>query len=190
MLPMINCNDLGKTVEDTARFIGGNYSPYKTTVIVVDGPTFRFVPEVLRKVNPRTVGHVLTGSGRGLDLAVARASVDALPVEDLADKNVVLVDDAIETGATLHSLTEMLLARGALSVDACVMLLKRGCRRYPVEPKLCGYTVDKVTLAGYGLDYKGRYRNEGYVGVPPELVKDGRKPRPPMKWMTDSGDRW
>ncbi len=78
---------------------------------------------------------------------------------DLRDRDVVLVEDIVDTGLTLHYLRRTLGQRGPRSLIT-VSLLDRAVRRIvPVELELSGFVIPDVYLVGYGLDWQGRYRN-------------------------------
>mgnify|MGYP004466826819 CR=1 FL=1 len=81
------------------------------------------------------------------------------------NRDVVIVEDIIDTGATLKSLMEMFEHRGANSVKVCALFDKPSGRQEVVHADYVGATVPDEFVVGYGLDYAGRYRNLPYVGV-------------------------
>jgi hypoxanthine phosphoribosyltransferase len=81
------------------------------------------------------------------------------------DRDVVLVEDIIDTGATLKSLMEMFAHRGAKSVKVCALFNKPSRRQELVNADYVGATVPDEFIVGYGLDYAGRYRNLPYIGI-------------------------
>ena len=79
-------------------------------------------------------------------------------------KNVIIVEDIVDTGTTLLKLMEYFKARGAKSVEICSMLNKPSRRTADVEPKYCGFDIDNLFVIGYGLDFDQKYRNLPYIG--------------------------
>ncbi|MBR3184375.1 MAG: hypoxanthine phosphoribosyltransferase [Firmicutes bacterium] len=84
---------------------------------------------------------------------------------DVAGKNVIIIEDIVDTGTTLYKLLDYFRGRGAKSVEICSMLSKPSRRKAPVEPKYNGFVIDDLFVIGYGLDYDQRFRNLPFVGV-------------------------
>jgi len=84
---------------------------------------------------------------------------------DLKGKYVLLLDDILDTGQTLEAVTKKLLEQGAEGVKTCVLLTKDIPRDAVKEADYTGFVIGDEFVVGYGLDYKGRYRNLPYVGV-------------------------
>lgn len=86
--------------------------------------------------------------------------------EDISGKNVIIVEDIIDTGRTLHNLSNLLMSRGPKSIRICTMLDKPS-RRVQKEVKVdyrC-FEIPNKFVVGYGLDYDQRYRNLPFIGV-------------------------
>jgi hypoxanthine phosphoribosyltransferase len=100
-----------------------------------------------------------TRSGR---LSVDLDMLDQIP---FADRDVLVVDDILDTGQTLNEVTRQIRRLGPASVRTCVLLQKdlrdeasRPARPYPLSPDYVGFTVSDAFVVGYGLDYEGSYR--------------------------------
>jgi len=74
-------------------------------------------------------------------------------------RHVLVVEDILDTGLTLHYLTEMLRSRKPASLKVCVLLDKPGRRRVAFEPDYFGFVIPNEFVVGYGLDYAEMYRN-------------------------------
>jgi hypoxanthine phosphoribosyltransferase len=79
--------------------------------------------------------------------------------QSLADRNVILVEDILDTGLTLAYLKELLLARRPKSLKIAALLDKRCCRLQPIQADYTGFEIDGEFVVGYGMDYAERYRN-------------------------------
>lgn len=82
---------------------------------------------------------------------------------DIKDKNVIIVEDIVDSGTTLKYLKEYLSGRGAKTVRISALLDKPAGRRVDVDVDYIGFTVDDRFIVGYGLDYDQRYRNLPYI---------------------------
>lgn len=89
---------------------------------------------------------------------------------DVNGREVILVDDILDTGRTLVAVKDLLFANGAKSVTICVLLDKPEGRIVDIEPAYVGGLVPNEFVVGYGLDYNELYRNLPYIGVLKEEV--------------------
>ena len=85
--------------------------------------------------------------------------------QDLTGKDVLIVEDILDTGVTLSHLVPMLQMRNPNSVRICAILSKPRRRQADIEPDYKGFDVPDEFVVGYGLDYDEKYRNLPYVGV-------------------------
>ena len=85
--------------------------------------------------------------------------------QDVAGKDVLIVEDIIDTGNTLYYVKHMLLERGAKSVKIVTLLDKAESRKIDIEADYVGFIMPNAFAVGYGLDYNEKYRNLPYVGV-------------------------
>ena len=84
---------------------------------------------------------------------------------DLSGKDVLIVEDILDTGVTLSNLVPMLKMRNPNSVKICTILDKPSRRTADIQPDYEGFQVPDEFVVGYGLDYDEKYRNLSYVGV-------------------------
>ncbi|MFH1619038.1 MAG: hypoxanthine phosphoribosyltransferase [bacterium] len=85
--------------------------------------------------------------------------------ENIEGRDVIIVEDIVDSGLTLGYLLENMATRRPKSLEICVLLDKPDCRKISVPIKYVGFTVPNQFLVGYGLDYNEIYRNLPYVGV-------------------------
>ena len=84
---------------------------------------------------------------------------------DIAGRNVLIVEDILDTGKTLHQLIGMLKQRNPASLKICVLLDKPARRKADVYADYSCFEIPDAFVVGYGLDYNERYRNLPYIGV-------------------------
>lgn len=88
-------------------------------------------------------------------------------------KDVLIVEDIIDSGVTMKNLKKLMLHRGAKSVRACVLLDKPSRRTVEVEAEYVGFKIPDEFVVGYGLDYDAKYRNLKFVGtLKPEIYEN------------------
>jgi hypoxanthine phosphoribosyltransferase len=80
-------------------------------------------------------------------------------------RDVIIVEDIVDTGLTLHYLQEILLARGPRSLRTACLLSKPSRRKIDVKVDYIGFTIEDRFVVGYGLDYAEQYRNLPYIGI-------------------------
>lgn len=86
------------------------------------------------------------------------------------DKNILLIEDIVDTGNTLRYLKECLVKRGCKSVKIATMLDKPSRRVNNLTAEYVGFEVPDAFIVGYGLDYAEKYRNFPYIGILKESV--------------------
>lgn len=83
----------------------------------------------------------------------------------IRDKNILVVEDIIDTGRTMHYLLDILKNRGPATVKLCALLDKPDRRVADVNIDYTGFVIPDKFIVGYGLDYAQKYRNLPYIGV-------------------------
>jgi hypoxanthine phosphoribosyltransferase len=108
------------------------------------------------------------------------------PIEN---KHVLIVEDIIDSGLTLHYLMEILRQRRPLSLRVCTLLDKERERVKPVKSDYTGFTIPDRFVVGYGLDYAQRYRNLPYIGILKPEVYQGDGPKPELRHSSPAEHR-
>ena len=91
--------------------------------------------------------------------------------DDIKDKDVIVVEDIVDTGITGVYLRDLLGARKPASIEFCTLLDKPQNRKVEITPKYLGFSIENEFVVGYGLDYNELYRNLPFVGVFDETKK-------------------
>jgi hypoxanthine phosphoribosyltransferase len=82
---------------------------------------------------------------------------------DLTDRDVLIVEDIVDSGLTLAYLKKNLAARNPASLEVCALLVKEGLQRVELDLRYVGFQIPPVFVVGYGLDVGERYRNLPYI---------------------------
>ena len=93
---------------------------------------------------------------------------------NIRDRDVLIIEDIMDSGQTLFYLKEMLGARAPRSLKICALLDKPERRVADIQPDYCGFEIPDEFVVGYGLDFAEKYRNLEYIGVlKPECYQEG-----------------
>jgi hypoxanthine phosphoribosyltransferase len=84
---------------------------------------------------------------------------------DLTGREVIIVEDIVDSGLTLQYLRRTLAARGATSLEVCALLVREGLQKTEQDLKYVGFSIPPKFVVGYGLDFAEKYRNLPYVCV-------------------------
>jgi hypoxanthine phosphoribosyltransferase len=107
---------------------------------------------------------------------------------DVRGRDVLLIDDILDTGRTLSRVLTRLTSLQPASIKTCVLLDKPARRVEPVEADLVGFTIPDVFVVGYGLDFAESYRNLPFVGVlHPEIYHEAA-PKVETQQVTSSAN--
>ncbi len=102
---------------------------------------------------------------------------------DLTDRDVLLVEDIVDSGLTLHYLRKNLLARGPASLEVCALIVKDGIQQVEPDLRYVGFRIPDEFVVGYGLDVAERYRNLASIYT---FVAEGAAERPDLPPGVDS----
>lgn len=156
--------EIDSKVKELGSELKTYYQDKDLVVISLLRGSFIFAADLIRAVDMHLEVDFITTSSYGYS-ETTTGVVDI--VHDLrtniAGKDVLIVDDIIDTGFTLLKVIEHLKAKNPKSVKTCVMLDKPSRRKVDLAPDFCGFTIPDVFIVGYGLNYGVHYRNIPYI---------------------------
>ena len=162
---LISEEDLDKRIQELGEQISRDYAGQQVHLIcVLKGGAF-FMCELAKRINLPVSIDFMSVSSYG-DASVSSGIVKIVKDLDkpIEGKNVIVVEDIIDTGRTMKTLLEVLKNRGASSVKLCALLDKPDRREVEVHADYLGFTIPDKFVVGYGLDYAQKYRNLPYIG--------------------------
>ncbi|MEM9364918.1 MAG: hypoxanthine phosphoribosyltransferase [Planctomycetota bacterium] len=180
MRTLINESELAAGVERLAREIDTHYQNKPITVVAVMTGSLVLFADLIRRLSmPQRVGVIHASSYRGGTTA-GRLEIDSRMLIDVKDRDVLVVDDIFDTGATLARLTEAISDMGASSVSTAVLLRKQREHDVAMRPDFVAFEIPDEFVVGYGLDFLDMYRNLPYVAVlePAEIEATRREFEP------------
>jgi hypoxanthine phosphoribosyltransferase len=151
-------------IDRVAGEITEAYRGSEFTVVSVLKGSCVFASDLIRRIPiPLELAFVAASSYRE-GTTSGRLDLNYFPAEgEIEGRRLLLVDDILDTGRTLHAVSTELLARGAAEVRTCIFLDKPSRRLVDFHSDFRCFEVDDIFVVGYGLDYAGRYRNLPYV---------------------------
>lgn len=166
--PLFSTDQIAVRVLEMANAIARALPPDPTVVSLLRG-SFVFTSDLIRAmhavgVHPQVDFMTLGSYGRGTSSSGEVELIRDLtqPVEG---RDVLIVDDILESGRTLAFARDLITKRGAKSVKIAVLLEKPGKRKVEIKADFVGFMVEDKFVVGYGLDYDNYYRELPYIGV-------------------------
>ncbi len=165
---LISEEDIAGRVIGLAGEIAGSAGKNLLIVVILKG-SFVFAADLIRAleragVEPQVDFMTLSSYGTGTESSGSVALVRDIS-EDVSGRDVLIVDDILESGRTLAFARDLMRTRGASTVRTCLLLDKAGKRDVPIEADYCGFEIGDSFVVGYGLDYAHHYRGLPYIGV-------------------------
>ena len=161
-------DEIRRRVGELGDEIARDYAGRPLTVVGVLTGALVFLADLIRRLDtPLKVGFVQASSYRGRATTAGELAISTDGLPDLNGRDVLLLDDILDTGKTLARLVGHFSVLGAASVRVAVLLRKVGRQVMPLEPEYVGFTIPDEFVVGYGLDYDDEYRNLPYLAVLP-----------------------
>lgn len=165
MKTLIDEETIKKRVTEIAKLISAEFNCQPITVVAVLTGALIFVSDLVRLLNlPVRICFVRASSYRGETTVPGDLNIDSSMLPDIQGRNILLVDDILDSGHTLSKLTSYLKDKGCKNIRTAVLLRKIGRQEHPIEPDYCGFEIPDKFVVGYGLDYNDEYRNLPFIG--------------------------
>jgi hypoxanthine phosphoribosyltransferase len=155
----INKSDIQQKVRSLAEQINIDYSEKTPVLLPVLNGSFMFAADLIKQISvPCRVSFVKISSYAGTASSGQLKSLIGIE-ESLFNQDIVIVEDIIDTGATLQRIVSELKSLGTKSVEVAALLRKQSAREKGVHIKYSGFEIGQEFVVGYGLDYDGLGRN-------------------------------
>lgn len=157
--PFIKAAAIQERVRQMAAAITENHRHQQPLFLGILNGAFIFAADLVRYCDfPCAVSFIKLASYRGLTSSGEVASVIGLE-EDIKGRHVILVEDIVDSGRTMHHFLPDLRALGPASITLAVLLYKPDAIEYTIEMDYVGFEIPPEFVVGYGLDYNGLGRN-------------------------------
>jgi len=169
MQVLISAEQVQKRVVEMATRIAEDFRGQPTTIVGVLTGCIMFLADLVRHLDlPLRIDLIQASSYRGRATVPGQLRIAPDLVPDVRGRNVLLLDDILDTGQTLSYVVRHLQGLGATSVRVAVLLRKLGRQQVELEPDYCGFDIPDRFVVGYGLDYNDEYRHLPFVAVLPD----------------------
>jgi len=163
---LISKEEVEKKVQEIASQIEKDYAGKDIHFICVLKGGVVFMVDLARAINKNVYMHFMDVSSYGDDTASSGNIKILMDLDEpIKDKNVIIVEDIIDSGRTLSVLKKLLLSRKPASLKICTLLDKPDRRISDVKIDYTGFKIPDEFVVGCGLDYAQKYRNLDYVGI-------------------------
>jgi hypoxanthine phosphoribosyltransferase len=154
-----------RRLDDIAARISSDYCDRELTVIAVLHGSLMFVADLLRRIPlPLKLECLSVASYHG-SAQSGEVILKETTQPDVASRDVLILDDILDSGRTLAAVRETVEQGKPHSIRVCVLLSKKKQRARGVDIDYVGFEIEDEFVVGYGLDFRGRYRNLPYIGV-------------------------
>lgn len=164
---LITEDQLSKRIAELGKQISADYAGKSLLLICILRGGVLFLTDLMRQISiPVAIEFMAVssyGSGRRESGGSVRLTLDLNT--DIRDKHVLLVEDIIDSGHTIHEVMGLLDTRKPASLEVCTLLDKVERREVEVPIRYCGFQIANKFVFGYGLDIDEYYRNLPFIGV-------------------------
>lgn len=153
-------------VAEIAERINEDYEGLEPLIISVLKGSLHFVSDLTRRINlPLSLDFMAIQSYGPMSESTGAVKLLKDLDEPIEDRDVIIVEDIIDTGLTINYLLRSLKARNPRTIRVCTLLDKKARRLVPIDITYRGFEVPDVFVVGYGLDFEQKFRNLPYIGV-------------------------
>ncbi|MBT3213086.1 MAG: hypoxanthine phosphoribosyltransferase [Deltaproteobacteria bacterium] len=159
---LISREEIDQRVEELGRQISADYQGRELHLVGVLNGAFIFLADLVRQLSiPCQICFLQASSYK--DQKVSSGEVTLMHNLDLNGKDVMVVEDIVDTGLTLKHILEDLHQQKPTSIEICALLSKNIPDKVPVEVKYIGFEIEDRFVVGYGLDFAEKYREVPHI---------------------------
>ncbi|KNF07462.1 bifunctional protein TilS/HprT [Gottschalkia purinilytica] len=161
---IISEDEITEKIKEVGKRVSQDYEGRDILVVSLLKGSFIFTADLVRQINVPTQVEFMTTSSYGHNEESA-GEVDILNDldVDVRGRDILIVDDIMDTGLTMKKIIEHLESKGPNSVRTCVLLDKPERRKVDITPSYVGFTIPDLFIVGYGLNYGDYYRGVPYI---------------------------
>jgi len=157
---VISADDLKAKIHELGQQITKDYKDNPPLLVCVLKGAVNFLADLMREIElPVTVDFMAVSSYGAATKTSGVVQILKDLDTDIAGRDILIVEDIVDSGLTLDYLLRLLGERGPKSIEVCTLLHKEGLQRVDVPLKYVGFAIPEAFVIGYGLDVAERYRN-------------------------------
>ena len=162
---LISEENINKKVKELAQKINNDYKDKTPCLIGLLKGSFVFIADLAREIDTNIEVDFMIVSSYGNEKIGSEINILKDVDIPLTGKDVIIVEDIIDTGYTLEKICEILQTRNVASLKICTLLNKPSRRKVDIKIDYNGFDIEDEFVVGYGIDYAQKYRNLPYIGV-------------------------
>ena len=162
---LIDENTIKQKVKELAQKINNDYKDKTPCLIGLLKGSFVFIADLAREIDTNIEVDFMIVSSYGNEKIGSEIKILKDVDIPLTGKDVIIVEDIIDTGYTLEKICEILQTRNVASLKICTLLNKPSRRKVDIKIDYNGFDIEDEFVVGYGIDYAQKYRNLPYIGV-------------------------
>ena len=171
MKTLITSTKLKKRVKELGKEISKYYKKDEIVILCILKGGFIFAADLIREVKSNSIIDFLEASSYGDGKESSGTVLIKRDVGlDIKGKQVLIVEDIIDSGFSLNYLVKYLKKKKPISIEVCSLLVKHKKHKANVAIRFTGFNIEDEFVVGYGMDYRGKYRNLDYIGIYEELI--------------------
>lgn len=161
----ISQEQIKERVSQLGKAITSDYQGKNLVVVGVLNGSFMFLADLVREIKGDVnLDFISVSSYKGTQSTGVVELIKDIKI-DVENKDVLLVEDIVDTGLTIKELVQLFKKRNPSSVKLASLLHKSSKTVHPVEIDYLGFEIDDKFVIGYGLDFDGKYRELPYIGI-------------------------
>jgi hypoxanthine phosphoribosyltransferase len=173
--PIVTQEQMRMRIRELGRQITVDYAHKDLILVGVLKGAYAFYADLARAIRiPMRVDFLVVTSYSGKPKSSGKVKMVTDLTEDIAGRDVLLVEDIVDSGLTAQYLVNTLLKRKPKSIKICSLLSKPERREKNVSIDYVGFEIPNKYVVGYGLDYQQKYRNLPYLAVLDTVDEDGQ----------------
>ena len=158
--------ELARRVGELGEQITADYAGKEVAVASVLRGSYIFMADLTRAIQlPITVDFMAVSSYGSGTVSSGQVEIKKDLSDSIEGKDLIIVEDILDSGNTLYYLMDVLRARKPVSIRICTLLDKPERRSKPITADYVGFSIPDAFVVGYGLDYDEKYRNLPYIGI-------------------------
>ena len=163
---LISSDEIQKRVRQLGNEISGAYQGSQPIFVCILKGAYPFLADLTRCVSvDHEVDFMAVSSYGGTTQSTGVVKIEKDLKANITDRDIILVEDIIDTGLTIAHLIDLLQTRSPRSIRVAALLDKKAARKKEVPLHYVGFEIPKEFVIGYGLDYDEKYRNLPFIGV-------------------------
>lgn len=169
---LISEEKIASRIEQLGKQISEDYKDEDLVLVALLRGSALFLADISRKITANCRIDFMCVSSYGNSMTTSgNINIKKDLDEDICGKNVLIIEDIVDTGTTLYKIKDFLMQREPKSLKICSLLDKPSRRIHDVKIDYLGFTIPDVFIVGYGIDYAQEYRTLPYLG---EVIQEGK----------------